>query len=74
MQRGFDKQKKGDYRMAVFKITYFDAKDEQEHEHEIKYDGPELSELDTWLTGTAMAANWCRQNNVCLVSITNICM
>jgi hypothetical protein len=60
--------------MAVFKITYFDTKDEQEHEHEIKYEGPELSEFDTWLTGTAMEANWCRKNNVCMVSITNICM
>lgn len=60
--------------MAAFEITYFDVKDEQEHKHEIEYDGPELSEFDTWLTGTTMAANWCKKNNVCLVSITNICM
>ena len=60
--------------MAVFEITYFDTKDEQEHKHEIKYEGPELSELDTWLTGTAMAVKWCNINNVCLVSVTNICM
>ena len=60
--------------MAVFNITYFDTKDEQEHEHEIKYEGQELSELDTWLTGTIMAVSWCKWNNVCLISITNICM
>jgi hypothetical protein len=59
---------------AIFNITYFDTKDEQEHEHEIKYEGPELSELDTWLKGTTMAVRWCKWSNVCLVSITNICM
>lgn len=59
---------------TIFKITYFDAKDNQEHEHEGKYEGPELSEFDTWQTVTAMAVRWCRENNVCLISITNICM
>ena len=38
--------------MAVFEITYFDVKDSQKHKTELKYDGPELSVIDTWLTGT----------------------
>lgn len=65
---------KGDYKMAVFKIKYFDTKDDQEHEHEIKYNGPEMPEADTWMMGTAAALGWCKENNVCLISITNICM
>lgn len=60
--------------MAVFEITYFDTKDEQEHKHEIKYDGPEMSESDTWMMGTAAALGYCKENNVCLISVTNICM
>lgn len=62
------------YRMAVFKIKYFDTKDDQEHEHDIKYNGPEMSEADTWMMGTAAALGWCKEQNVCLISITNICM
>lgn len=60
--------------MAAFEITYFDAKDNNEHQINIEYDGPELSTLDTWKTGAAMAVNWCNENNVCLLSITGICM
>ena len=59
---------------AIFKITYFDAKDNQEHEHDIKYEGPEMSAPDTWMMGTAAALGWCKENNVNLISITNICM
>jgi len=59
---------------AIFKITYFDVKDGKEHEHEIKYTGPEMSTPDTWMMGTAAALGWCKENNVCLISITNICM
>ena len=59
---------------AIFKITYFEAKDNQEHEHDIKYDGPDMSPPDTWMLGTTAALGWCKENNVCLISITNICM
>ena len=60
--------------MAIFEITYFDAKDEKEHKHESKYEGPEMPEHDLWMMETSAALNWCRVNNVCLVSITNISM
>ena len=59
---------------AIFKITYFDAKDNQEHEHDIKYEGPEMSTPDPWMMGTVAALGWCKENNVNLISITNICM
>ena len=62
------------YRMAAFEITYFDAKDSQEHKTKIEYDGPEVNEADTWRIGLNKAIGYCNDNNVCLISITNICM
>ena len=60
--------------MAAFEIAYFDAKDGEEHKTELKYDGPEVSEADTWRIGMEKAIGYCKENCVCLISITNICM
>lgn len=60
--------------MAAFEITYYDLKNEQEHKHEITYDGPEVSESDTWRIGLERAMEYCNENNVCFIGITNICM
>ena len=60
--------------MAVFEITYFDVKDNQEHTHEIQYDGPEMSTADTWRMMLESGLKWCEQNRVCFSAITCICM
>lgn len=68
------KPKERGYKMAVFEITYFDIKDDMEHKHEIKYDGPEMSIADTWRMGLESAIKWCKENNVSLCGVSNICM
>ena len=60
--------------MAVFEIEYYDIKENRTHSHEIKYEGPEVSKEATWRIGLESALKYCNENNVCFVSITNICM
>lgn len=60
--------------MAAFEILYFDVKDNQEHKTQLEYDGPEQSIADTWRIGMEKAIRYCNENNVCLISVTNICM
>lgn len=60
--------------MAVFKIKYYDMDTDTDKEHELVYDGPAMSERDTWYWAIDAALNWCKEHNACLVSITNISM
>lgn len=60
--------------MAVFEITYYDARANGENKHNVEYDGPEASQTDTWRIGLESALKWCQENRVCLVSVTCICM
>jgi hypothetical protein len=60
--------------MAVFKMTYYDLDKDIEFTREYTYDGPELSERETWEQGLYIALKWCHENKCVLNGITNISM
>lgn len=60
--------------MAAFKFKYYDLRNDEDKEHEIVYDGPEMSERNTWHWAIDTAINWCNENRMCFESIENICM